>query len=163
MSKADAAAAALTDSVDHTLQSYADRGVFRGFSAADAPRGVRRYQFLWLTRRPMTIGFTPGRRVLMFEGLFPATGSVPGVAAALQREVRNWSQSGRPPHRRIDRRRANMTSPSREGQVSLRVDIRGPNGEYAVRAALSLVNELFLLLHECYPDYLIAQFGLSAE
>jgi len=25
------------------------------------------------------------------------------------------------------------------------------------------VNELFLVLHETYPDYLVAEFGLSAE
>jgi hypothetical protein len=41
--------------------------------------------------------------------------------------------------------------------------IRGANHEDAVRKLLNTVNELFLLLHERYPDYLVAQFGLSAE
>jgi hypothetical protein len=32
-----------------------------------------------------------------------------------------------------------------------------------VSQLLNLVNELFLMLHETYPDYLVAEFGLSAE
>ena len=157
------AGAALTRSVDATLQSYADRGVFQRFSVADRPRGERRYQFLWLTRRPMTVRFTPDRRMLTFDALFPAARSVAGVAAALQREVGGRTSAARVAHRRIDARRARIASPIRSGTISLEVDIRGRNGEYAVRSALNLVNDLFLLLHEHYPEYLASQFGVSAE
>lgn len=161
--RADSAGAALAKVVDDTLQSYAARGVFRGFSVTDQPRGARRYQFLWLTRRPMTVRFAPRHRMLTFDALFPAARSVPGVAQALKREIGARTSARLVPHKRIDARRARLTSPIRAGEVSLRVDIRGRNGEYAVRAALNLVNELFLLLHECYPEYLVAQFGVSPE
>ena len=43
------------------------------------------------------------------------------------------------------------------------VTVRGRNHAYAVRHVLNLVNELFLYLHESYPEYLIERFGLSPE
>jgi hypothetical protein len=51
----------------------------------------------------------------------------------------------------------------REGNFSLTLTIRGEHYEYAVRSGLDLVNELFLLLHESYPDYLVQHFGLSSD
>jgi hypothetical protein len=51
----------------------------------------------------------------------------------------------------------------RKGALSLTLAIRGRHHEYAVRNALNLVNELFLLLRQTYPDYLIEHFGASAE
>jgi hypothetical protein len=41
--------------------------------------------------------------------------------------------------------------------------ITGADEADAVSQLLNLVNELFLVLHEAYPEYLVAQFGLSAE
>ena len=66
-------------------------------------------------------------------------------------------------HKRLDARRATVASSLRGNDWSLTMKVRGSNYEYATRAALNLVNELFLLLHERYPDYLIERFGLSAE
>jgi hypothetical protein len=153
----------LRKTIDETLQSYADRGVFRGFSAADRPRGLRRYQFLWLTRRPMTVTLEPHKRVLTFDAIFPDVEKVPGLAAALGRRVRGATAHGLPAHRRVDGRRVRLRSLVRKGAGSLRVEVRGQNGQYAVKRALGLVNDLFNHLQECYPDYLIAHFGLSAE
>ena len=41
--------------------------------------------------------------------------------------------------------------------------MRGRHHQYAVKAALNLINDLFLLLHEAYPEYLVEHFGLSTE
>jgi len=66
-------------------------------------------------------------------------------------------------HKRLDARRARTSCAVRDGALSLAVVIRGANGEYAVRHALNLVNDLFLLLQEHYPEYLVERFGLSTE
>lgn len=68
-----------------------------------------------------------------------------------------------PSHKRLDRRRASLHASIRKGAWTLVVSVRGAGQAYAVRYALNLVNELFQLLHEKYPDYLIEHFGLSSE
>jgi hypothetical protein len=159
----NAAAAALQRSVDAALQSYADRGVFRGFSAAEGPRGTRQYRFTWLTRRPTTVIFARASATLSFAALFPHVAGAPGVVASLREEVRYRTTSAVPVHRRIDRRRAEVATTLREGALSLRVRLKGRDGTAAVRATLALVNDLFLLLQERYPEYLVAYFGFKDE
>ncbi len=58
---------------------------------------------------------------------------------------------------------ASVSCAVRRGDWSLVVRIRGENHEYAVRKVLNLINELFISLHDEYPDYLIERFGLSTE
>jgi hypothetical protein len=158
-----AAAAALQRSVDEALQSYADRGVFRGFSATDGPRGTRHYRFTWTMRRPTNVVFSRTTATLSFADLFPHVAGAPGVVASLREEVRHRTTPAVPVHRRIDRRRAEVAATMRAGALSLRVRLKGRDGTAAVRAALALVNDLFLLLQEHYPEYLVAHFGFKDE
>jgi hypothetical protein len=85
------------------------------------------------------------------------------MARALDEAVGARRRHTTPPHKRLDGRRASLAAGVQRGDWGLTVRIRGANHEYAVRHALNLVNELFLLLQERYPDYLIGSFGLSAE
>jgi len=144
-----------------TLSAYADRGVFRGFSATPASRGRVEYEFTWLTRRPMRAVFDPRARTLAFPALFPA---IPADAAKdLTAIVRSRGGRSVPAHKRIDGRRARMAAAMRSGAFALTVEVRGANQDYAVKAALNLVNDLFVALHEHHPAYLVEQFGLSTE
>jgi hypothetical protein len=68
-----------------------------------------------------------------------------------------------PDHKRVDARRARLTASITKGDFSLAIAIRGANHEYAVKRALNLINDLFVMLHERHPEYLIEQFGLSSE
>ncbi|HEX6161814.1 MAG TPA: hypothetical protein VFZ31_00510 [Vicinamibacterales bacterium] len=142
------------------LGHYADRGVFRGFRATQEARGRVGYDFFWLTRRPMRAVFD-GRGVLTFPALLPKP------AAAIVSEIRSMvaerSTRAVPDHKRIDARRATLTAKVRSGDVSLAVDIRGANHQYAVSKTLNLVNEMFVALHERHPDYLVEHFGISQE
>ena len=110
-----AGAAALATACDAALQRYADRGVFRAFSAAKGTRGTRVYTFLWLTKRPMIVSLHPGRKTLSFQRLFPAAASSPGVARALRETLRARHQVDAPKHRRIDRRQLDATILGRAG------------------------------------------------
>ena len=56
-----------------------------------------------------------------------------------------------------------MACARRKGALSLTLTVRARHHEYAVRSALALVNDLFLLLHQSYPEYLIERFGASTE
>ncbi len=145
------------------FQSYADRGVFRGFSASDGPGGLRQYRFTWLTRRPMLVTLSASRHALRFPHLFPSVGHTPGVAASLKAALAERMTRSAPPHRRIDPKRATIVGRMSGGDLSLAVTIHTRDGALAIRAALAVVNDLFQVLHECYPDYLSSQFGISDE
>lgn len=143
------------------LQSYADRGVFRGFRAMAAGRGRINYEFVWLTRRPMAARFETRSNTLTFPALLPAVGK--SAAADAMTVLESIGGRGTPAHKRLDARRATVSGATRRGKFSLAVTIRGNNHAYAVKAALNLINEIFVTLHERHPDYLIDQFGISAE
>jgi hypothetical protein len=151
------------DSVTATLQGYADRGVFRGFSVSSARRGRSEYRFTWLTRQPMTVVFDPAPGVLSLRDLFPNVAGRRRMIAELNAEVAGRAARAIPAHKRLDRRRARLSSGVRHGHWWFSVSVRGRNHEYATRLAVNLVNELFLRLLENYPDYLMEQFGLSGE
>jgi hypothetical protein len=151
----------VTDPVSQSLQRYADRGVFRGFRALPGARGRVEYQFFWLLRRPMRAHYDARRGVLAFPALFP--GVEPGMSAELKGLVAGRAARDQPAHKRLDARRARLASAVRKGDWSLMVTIRGANHDCAVRGALNLINELFLALHQSYPEYLVQHFGLSTE
>lgn len=147
--------------VGAALQAYADRGVFRGFRATPALRGRVEYQFLWLTRKPMAATFDSRRRVLSFPSLFPGVDTA--TAAQLKSMVASRSDRDQPDHKRLDARRARLIGTVRKGDFSLAIEIRGRNHAYAVAKALNVINELFVMLHERHPEYLVHAFGISAE
>lgn len=109
----------------------------------------------------MSATFDAGRQRLSFASLFPGLERV--TAAELRSMVAGRTMRQQPAHKRLDARRARVTSAVRNGDFSLSVEVRGRNHAYAVKQALNLVNELFLVLRERHPDYLIERFGLSTE
>jgi hypothetical protein len=142
------------------LQSYADRGVFRGFRAAPS-NGRIEYAFVWLTRKPMSAVFDPRTSTLKFPALFPGIDKT--SAADLKAAIAARGGRDQPAHKRLDARRARITGAIRRGDFGLTIAIRGRNHEYAVRQALNVINEMFVTLHEHRPEYLIERFGISAE
>jgi hypothetical protein len=147
--------------VTAALQAYADRGVFRGFQAAPAPRGRIEYRFLWLTKQPMTAMFDAKAKTLAFPSIFPRVDR--RTAAELKAVVDSRAERLQPAHKRIDARKARITATMRQGDLSVATEIRGANHEYAVSRTLNVINELFVTLHEHRPEYLVEQFGVSAE
>ncbi|MBZ5559980.1 MAG: hypothetical protein LAO77_22190 [Acidobacteriia bacterium] len=152
-----------TAAVSAALQRYAARGVFRGFSARPARNGRHDFRFTWLTRQPMTITYDPKSRRLSFRNLLPRVGRYPGLRARLKHVLDEHTTRAVPAHRRIDGRRARVTGSIRRGAFSIALHVRGPHEAYAVQRSLNLVNQLFLLLHANYPEYLIECFGFRPE
>lgn len=101
------------------------------------------------------------RGVLTFPALLPQV--PPDIVAELKVVVAARSTRAVPDHKRIDARRARLAPVVRKGDLTLSVEIRGGNHEYAVKKSLNLINDLFVALHERYPEYLVQHFGLSQE
>jgi|RhiMethySRZTD1v2_1073278.scaffolds.fasta_scaffold06035_4 hypothetical protein len=151
------------DGVAIALQRYADRGVFRGLSVTAGRGGRQNFSFTWLTRRPMSLTFEPKRGALVFKDLLPGVGANRALVSDLKAIVDDHAGSGVPAHRRLDARRLRAACAVRGGHLTLSLQVRGQHHEYAVQRGLNLVNQLFLLLQASYPEYLIEQFGFSAE
>jgi hypothetical protein len=149
--------------VAQALQGYADRGVFRGFSLRTGPGGRQDFSFTWLTPRTMTLTFEPSTGVMLFKQLLPGVGLYPALVSELKAIVSEHGGRAVPAHRRIDARRMRADCSVRDGHLTLRLKVRGRQHEYAVQRGLNLVNQLFLLLHASYPEYLVDHFGLSSE
>ena len=149
------------EKVTAALQAYSERGVFRGFRATPAARARVTYQFAWLTRRLVDAVFDPRTNKLTFPALLPALDKA--AAADVAAVIGSLARRDTPTHKRLDARRARITGAIRRGAFTLSVGIRGANHEYAVKAALNLINEIFVTLQERHPGYLIEQFGMSTE
>lgn len=135
--------------------------MFRGFRATPIARKRVEYQFLWLTKKPVTAVFDPIARRLTFPSLLP---QIDRHGAALMKSVIDErTGKSQPEHKRIDARRGRIASAVRKGDVSVTIEIRGQNHEYAVSKALNLINDLFVTLQEHHPEYLIDRFGFSTE
>ena len=105
--------------------------------------------------------FVDRRGVLGFPSLLPRAGKE--IVAEMQALIAERSTRAVPDHKRVDARRARVTGRVRNGDVSLSVEIRGSNQQYAVSKTLNLINEMFVALHERHPDYLVEHFGISQE
>jgi hypothetical protein len=151
------------DAVSRALQRYADRGVFRGLSAHSGRGGRLEFRFTWLMHRPMTLLYDPRTAALTFKNMLPCVGSTTSLRKELYGLVDGRRTRVVPAHKRIDARRARLVRSTRNGDFSLTLVVRGRHHEYAVQKGLNLVNDLFVLLHSTYPDYLEEQFGLRAE
>jgi hypothetical protein len=147
--------------VTQALQAYADRGVFRGFRATPVGRGKVEYQFLWLTKRPMTATFAAATKRLSFPSLLPQLDRI--ATAEMKAVIASRTARHQPGHKRVDARRARISGTVLKADFSLMVEIRGQNEEYAVSKALNAINEMFVTLHERHPEYLVERFGISTE
>ena len=145
------------------MQHYADRGVFRGFHATPRAGGGYDYTFRWLSPRALTLRYDPGRSTLTFRSLFPDVRARSPLAADLRAVVGERVSRRVPPHKRLDGRRVRVSGEVRRGSFALAMRIRAGDEAYAVSQLLSLVNDLFLVLQERYPEYLVTHLGLSPE
>jgi hypothetical protein len=103
------------------------------------------------------------RGVVTFPALFPRVTRDHTLTGALKKIVAGRTARALPAHKRLDARRASISASIRQGDLWLAVEIRGANHDYAVSGALNLINELFVFLHERYPEYLAEHFGISTE
>ncbi len=151
------------EAVTLALQHYADRGVFKGFSSRQGPGGRLDFRFTWLTPRPTMLSYDPPARLITFRNLLPGLRSKSALLVDVKALIDERAGRAILGHKRIDPRRVELGCSVRRGQVSVTLTVRGKHHDYAVRKGLNLVNDIFVLLHSTYPDYLSEHFGLPAD
>ncbi len=153
--------------IRETLQSYADRGLFRGFSEVGARRGATEFKILCvpITEEPFALYFTPRTRTLTFKHLLREMPARSALYAGLKAFVRDRSSPELIEHRRIDPGRVEVKCANRAGNVSLTLTVKKDAYEYAMRKGINLVCEIFMeLLYEPeFVEYACEQFNIPDE
>jgi len=145
--------------VRENLQVYADRGIFRGFS--EVRNG--HFSFAWMIRHQMELSVDTTKNVLRFKQLLPGIPANSPMYAELKRFIHQLHDSNLPDHRRVDRRRAEVSCSNRKGFVSISLKVKNNQYAYGVNRIVNLVHELFLHLRDMHPDYLAENFDVPQE
>src|SRR5215475_15855488 len=145
--------------VRENLQAYADRGVFRGFS--EIRNG--HFQFVWVVDHRMELSVDPAKHELRFIRLLPNVPAKSALYAELKRFIDRRHDKELPEHRRIDRKRAEVSCANRGGFVSVSVKVKNNQYAYGVNRIINLAHELFLHLRERRPEYLMENFDVPQE
>jgi hypothetical protein len=153
------------------LREYAERGVFRGFAAAEHEDGRQDFEFRWLAGATFRVRLDPRTRRLVFNDVLPNVPQRSAMDRALRAWVRERSSARLPAHRRIDPRRLSIACTNRGGRMSIALELRrrsastaGADWEYAARKGVALVNEIFHgFLRGPYYEYMVRNFGEPEE
>lgn len=149
--------------VRQQLRTYADRGVFRGFSERPPRAGRHQFEFQWLARWPFILRYAPSTGALTFHNLLPGIPARSDLYAQLKRFIDGRAARGLPAHRRVDPRRATVGCSTRRGAMSLEVVARRRHHGYAVNRAVNLVHEVFVYLQTYQPEYMWQHFDAPQD
>lgn len=145
--------------VREKLQEYADRGIFRGFSEMKSGQ----FRFVWMLHHPMELVVDTAKQTLRFKQLLPGVLAGSELNTELKSFVEGRHDRELPEHRRVDRRRAQVSCTNRKGFVSVSLKVKNNQYAYGVNRIVNLVHELFLYLRETHPEYLVENFDVPQE
>ncbi|HKQ76140.1 MAG TPA: hypothetical protein VJ810_20770 [Blastocatellia bacterium] len=145
--------------VRESLQAYADRGVFRGFS--EIRNG--RFQFVWVVNHRMELSVDAAKHELRFRQLLPNVPAKSELYAELKSFIQQRHDRELPEHRRVDRKRAEVSCTNRGGFVSVSLKVKNNQYAYGVNRIVNVAHELFLHLRERRPEYLMENFDVPQE
>ena len=151
--------------VAETLEGYAKRGIFRGFSRGESKRGKVRFKMLWHRDRVFELHFDVTRGQLRFKQMLPNVPSDSPMYAEFKKFVKARQSEDLPEHRRIDKGKAEIKPYNRGEFVSLSLVVQDGDYEYGARKIVHLVNEVFLdfLYGGMYYDYMVENFDLDPD
>ena len=151
-----ARAAGIVPRATGVLQGYADKAVFRGFSAEGSV-----YKIAWHRNQTYELRLDARRKRLAFPALLP---KVPReIYREFQRFLKSRTTREVPEHRRIDPRRARLSCAIRRGTVSLAITSRDGDYEYATRKLIHLVHEIFMFFLADYVEYQVEAYNLDPD
>ena len=153
------------NTVAETLENYARRGVFRGFSRGPVSRDKAAFRMVWHRDRVFDFVFDFHSNTMRFPLVLP---NVP-AGSAMYSELKNFIKSRQtdsvPEHRRIDSRKAQVRSYNRGGNVSLTLTVVDGDFDYCARKLINLVHEIFMvfLIDGSYYEYMVETFDLDPD
>jgi len=151
--------------VGDTLEEYAQRGVFQGFSRQQEGRQRAEYRVLWHRDQLFQWQWDGAKRHLRIACVLP---QVP-AKSPMYRQFKAWLKDRQSPtlpaHRQCDPRKVTLKTYNRGGEVALTMQLLDADTAYGVRKLVALVNEIYLdfLSSGLYFDWLVETFELDPD
>lgn len=151
------------NTVRKKLETYAERGVFRGYAELKRAGSKTEFQFIWLedTQFSLLVDHTKG--TLQLKELLPEVVSRDFLDNDLREFIKTRTDKKLPAHRRVDSKRAELAYANRKSKVSITLKVLNNQYAYGITKLLNTTNELFAHLHLHHPQYLWACFGVPEE
>ena len=147
------------------LEGYAERAVFRGFSAHPGRAGKATYKMLWHYDRPFELHLDSAKKTLRFSSILPGVPARSPMYRELQAFVKARQSGELPAHRSIDCAKARIAVTNQRGAVSVTLSAKDGDFDYAARKIVQMVHEIFLifLVDGPYYDYMVEHLGLDPD
>jgi hypothetical protein len=147
------------------LQGYAEKSVFRGFSAHPEGDGKATYRMVWHQDRPFELLLDVPGKTLRFPALLPGVPARSPMYYELQAFLKSRQTAEMPEHRRVNPAKARLTSSNQRGVVSLKLTVKDGDFDYATRKIVHIVHEIFMvfLVDGPYFEYMVEQLGLDPD
>jgi hypothetical protein len=150
--------------VAETLENYARRGVFRGFSRGSVKNGRAAFRMVWHRDRVFDLILDANRGTMRFPLVLPDIPSDSKMYLDLKKFIKSRQSGEFPEHRRIDAEKAQVGSSVRSSNVSLTLTVRNGDYKYGAQKLINLVQEIFLVfLADTYFDYMVEAFDLDPD
>jgi hypothetical protein len=156
---------ATVELVTAILEGYAEKAVFRGFSAHAERGGKATYRMVWHHDRPFELLLDIPQKTLRFPAVLPGVPPRSAMSRELKAFLKSRQSDEIPEHRRVHPKKARLSATNQQGAVSFTVTVKDSDFEYAARKIIQVVHEIFLifLVDGPYYDYMVEHLGLDPD
>jgi hypothetical protein len=153
------------DIVTAVLEGYAEKAVFRGFSAHPKRGGKATYRMVWHYDRPFEMALDAPGKTLQFTEVLPGVPARSAMYRELRAFLKSLQSAATPEHRRVNPAKARIILSNQRGAVSLKVTVKDGDLEYAARKIIYIVHEIFMifLVDGPYYEFMVEHLGLDPD
>jgi len=154
-----------TEAVTTALESYAHRGVFRGFSKTGAKNGKATYRMMWHRDRFFDLTLDLRKATLRIPVVLPEVPAQTAMYREFKKFVISKQAETLPDHRRIDTNKVSVKYRNSGGDIAITFAALDGDFEYTARKLIHLVHEIYLefLMDGPYYDYMVDHLGLDPD
>jgi hypothetical protein len=151
--------------VTGVLEGYAEKAVFRGFSAHPGAKGQATYRMVWHHDRPFEMVLDAGAKTLQFPEVLPGVSARSPMYRELQAFLKVRQSDQVPEHRRVNPAKTRMAMANKRGIVSVKAMVKDGDFDYGTRKIIQMVHEIFLvfLVDGSYYEYMVEHLGLDPD
>ena len=153
------------ETVARTLEEYAARGVFRGFSRGPVNNGKAAFKIMWHRDCMFEFVFDSKKNTMRFPLVLPNVPPDSSMYKEFKEFLRSRQADDLPEHRRIDKAKAEIRPYNRGGNISLTLKLKDDDVEYGARKIIHLVHEIFMvfLCDGRRYEYMLETFDLDPD
>ena len=151
------------DIIRKKLDTYAVRGVIRGFQESRGRNGKIIFSFVWLLNRQFKLEFDPKTHKLTLRNMLPHIPAKSDMNRDIRAYVLRFTDTKLPAHKRVDSKRADVSVTNRAESISLSLTVKKNQYSYGITKLLNLTNALFGYIDMNYIPYLWEHFDVPEE